>query len=100
MQPLRETFTQAGYKYVMQGLDGTHILLNLNTKEFERWAKNLHHASYGLLYKNTHLEFCGSYNEHEKERLLAYMRKVQNFGEQHPDFHNTMMNLYRKYIAI
>lgn len=30
-------------------------------KELEVWVANKNHASYGLIYKNTHLEFAHSY---------------------------------------
>lgn len=53
-----DIFAQAGYKYVKYLGDGQHILLNINTKTQELWFSNKYHANYGLLYKNTHLEFA------------------------------------------
>jgi hypothetical protein len=95
----RDTFAQAGYKYIFQNMDGRHTLFNIHSGEFERWQASPHFAGYALKYKNTLLEFCSSYNEMEKDRLINYMRKVQNWGEQHPESHSAMMNVYRKYIA-
>lgn len=57
---IKETIKQAGYKYI-GFLDGEHVLQNLDTKELEVWVANKNHASYGLIYKNTHLEFAHSY---------------------------------------
>ncbi len=53
----KETFKQAGYKYVRFAPElGGHIL-NDGTKN-ELWFANKNHASWGLKYKNTHLEFA------------------------------------------
>jgi hypothetical protein len=48
-----------GYDYVKYMGDHEHLLKN---KEggFEVWFTNNNHASYGLVYKNTHLEFARS----------------------------------------
>ncbi|GJQ44012.1 MAG: hypothetical protein JETCAE03_35100 [Ignavibacteriaceae bacterium] len=60
---MKETLKQAGYKMIgKRGLlrwDGTYLLQDKDGK-YEVWAKNKNHASYGLIYKNTHLEFCHS----------------------------------------
>jgi hypothetical protein len=95
----RETFAQAGYKYVMQKEDGQHVLFNTQTKTFERWAANPHFAGYALKYKNTLLEFCSSYSDGEQLNFVRQLRSIQNFGEQHPAAHHAMMNIYRKYLA-
>lgn len=76
-----------------------HVLWNKHTRNFELWTVNKNHASYGLKYKNTHLEFCASYTDAEREHLIRGMRAIQNFGEQHSGFHSTLMNAYRKHIA-
>ena len=95
----RETFKQAGYKYVFQHKDMHHVLYNLATKNFERWNASPNFAGYALRYKNTLLEFASSYNESEKSQLIHSMRKIQRFGEQHPASNSTMINIYRNYIA-
>jgi hypothetical protein len=57
---MKETLKQAGYKYIKYAGCNQHILQNVDTKNSEIWASNKNHASYGLIYKNTHLEFCSS----------------------------------------
>jgi len=52
-----QTFKQAGYSHVKTTCNGGHILKNPDGK-FELFACNKNHASWGLIYKNTHLEFC------------------------------------------
>ena len=46
-----------GYTFVTYLGDGEHLL---KSKEgnLEIWFSNKNHASYGLIYKNTHLEFA------------------------------------------
>lgn len=95
----KETLASEGYKYLFQDENSYHVLYEIATGNIERWSSHINAACYTLKYKNTELEFCSSYNDFEKERLFDYMRKVQNFGEQHPESHSTMMNVYRKYIA-
>jgi hypothetical protein len=53
---MKETLKQAGYSYVRKGLNGSHILKN-SQGELELFGNNKNHASWGLIYKNTHLEF-------------------------------------------
>ena len=54
----KKTFKQAGYKYVKYLGNKQHLLINEGEKEI--WFTNKNHASYGLIYKNTHLEFARS----------------------------------------
>lgn len=50
-----------GYKYVRYSpYYGGHILEDLVTGKWELWVSNKNHSSYGLIYKNTHLEFAQS----------------------------------------
>lgn len=58
---MKETLKQAGYTYVRfsERLQA-HILKDGDGK-LELWVANKNHASYGLIYKNTHLEFVSSY---------------------------------------
>ena len=59
MKPLRETLKQAGYiKAESQG-HSMVILTDANGKR-ELWGCNKNHASYGIKWKNTHLEFVSS----------------------------------------
>ena len=60
-QPKRETLKEAGYEYVrFAPEEGGHILREKDTGKLEVWFANKNHASYGLRYKNTHLEFARS----------------------------------------
>ena len=53
-----ETLKEAGYTYQYYMPDvGVHVLKN-DIEELEHWVANKNHASYGLIYKNTHLEYC------------------------------------------
>ncbi len=55
---MKETLTQAGYVYVCYDREtGLHVLRSTDTGKLELWGVNKHHASYGLIWRNTHLEF-------------------------------------------
>lgn len=57
----RETLKQAKVEYVrFEPETRTHILRDIPSGKMERWFANKNHASYGLIYKNTHLEFAAS----------------------------------------
>ncbi len=59
--PIRETLKEAGYEYVK--FDPSimlHVLRVKNSGKLEGWFANKNHASYGLKWKNTHLEFARS----------------------------------------
>ena len=56
---MKETLKQAGYTYVKCNNDGTHVLKN-EDGHLEIWFNSKHHSSWGLIYKNTHLEFACS----------------------------------------
>jgi hypothetical protein len=66
---MKETFKQAGYTYIKYLGDGEHLLRNSDGIN-EVFASNKNHASWGLKYKNTHLEFCRSL--HPDETTLRY----------------------------
>ena len=58
---MKQTLKQAGYTYVRyNSILHAHILKDESGK-LELWVANKNHASYGLIYKNTHLEFVSSY---------------------------------------
>lgn len=52
-----ETIKKAGYRYVKYLGDKQHLLISEDGGK-EIWFANKNHASYGLIYKNTHLEFA------------------------------------------
>lgn len=54
---MKETMKEAGYKYIRSHGYNSHELENQNTGLREMWYANKNHASYGIVYKNTHLEF-------------------------------------------
>lgn len=72
---MKQILKQGNYKYITYLGNKEHLLLNLNTKEFEIWFANKNHASYGLIYKNTHLEFAHGLNDLEKTILSNTIRK-------------------------
>lgn len=53
---MKETLKKAGYTYITYLGDKQHLLETSDGKR-EVWFANKNHASYGLIYKNTHLEF-------------------------------------------
>ena len=57
---MKETLKKAGYKHVETLGNGKHVLEDNENGNREIWFSNKNHASYGLIYKNTHLEFAHS----------------------------------------
>ena len=55
---MKQTFKQAGYQYLYPQ-NGGHVLLYEDGGK-ELWFANKNHPSFGLIYKNTHLEFACS----------------------------------------
>lgn len=55
-----QTLKQAGYTYVQYLGDKTHLLKSENG-DLEIFGANKNHASWGLIFKNTHLEFCSTF---------------------------------------
>lgn len=57
---MKETLKAAGYRHEsFNRATGEHVLRDADGKR-EVWFANKNHASYGLRYKNTHLEFARS----------------------------------------
>lgn len=57
MTPKRETMKQAGYIHHAYRPGEGHVLRDASTGNLELWVANKGHASYGIIYKNTDLEF-------------------------------------------
>lgn len=57
---MKKTLKDAGYTYISYS-NGWHTLKD-SDGNLELWFANKNHASYGLIYKNTHLEFARSIN--------------------------------------
>lgn len=65
---MKQTLKQANYTYLhaIKFADGgkcEHVLLNNETGEKEVFFANKYHGSWGLIYKNTHLEFARTIHE-------------------------------------
>ena len=56
----KESIKKANYTYVKYLGDKQHLLKDNNTGQLEAWFSNKNHTSYGIIYKNTHLEFAHS----------------------------------------
>lgn len=55
------TMHEAGMEYARFSKEfGGHVLRDIETGKFELWTARKNHASYGIRYKNTHLEFVRS----------------------------------------
>ena len=60
MTPKRETIREAGFEYVAYLGNREHSLRDRETGEVSVWCSNRNHASYGIIFKNTHLEYVRS----------------------------------------
>jgi len=60
----KQTMKEAEYTYVKYLGDGEHLLRN-SYGTLELFAVNHNHASWGIKYKNTHLEFVRAMYEEE-----------------------------------
>lgn len=64
LRPDYQTMKEAGYNYMRYLGDGEHLLENIRGSkpyQFEVWFSNKGHASYGIYYKNTVLEFAHAF---------------------------------------
>lgn len=59
--PPKQSPKEAGYKYVGKWGHKEYVFLNIHTGVKELFACNKNHASWGLAWKNTHLEFVSSF---------------------------------------
>ena len=58
---MKETLKQAGYTFIRRIDKGIFLLKDNTTGIIEMFMANKNHASWGLIYKNTHLEFMATY---------------------------------------
>jgi len=58
---MKETPRQANYRHVKYLGSKKHLLLEISQNQLELFVARKNHASWGLIYKNTHLEFVGNY---------------------------------------
>ncbi len=61
MNAPKESMQKAGYRYVKSLGYTQHVLERLDDKTQEVWFSNKNHASYGIKWRNTHLEFARGY---------------------------------------
>ena len=54
---MRHVMTFRNREHILQSIDGDSMVEGF-IPYFEVWAPSKNHASYGIKYKNTHLEFC------------------------------------------
>ena len=59
----KETLAEANYTYVRRLAPGLHLLKDLDNNQLEVFVCNKNHASWGLIWNNTHLEFVATYQE-------------------------------------
>lgn len=53
-----QTIKEANYTYIGMLGRGEHVLKDNNTQIKQLFCVNKNHASWGIKFKNTHLEFC------------------------------------------
>lgn len=67
----KQTMQEAGYRHIKTLNNGLHALESLSERgTVEIWAANKNHASYGIKYKNTHLEFCSTMSKKDARATL------------------------------
>ena len=66
---MKETIKQDNYKYLLHVGCKKHLLLNIQTNAKEIFFSNKNHASWGLKYKNTHLEFVSSLGQLDNGKI-------------------------------
>jgi hypothetical protein len=70
---MKETLKEANYTYLSyHPRTQLHFLKNNDTDIIEVFAANKNHASWGLIYKNTHLEFL--YSIHPSKNHMAFIK--------------------------
>ena len=63
---MKQTLHEAEYKYIKYLGNGDHLLLNEACNVLEVFFANKNHSGWGLIYKNTHLEFFYSISNTDK----------------------------------
>jgi hypothetical protein len=61
-----ETMQKAGFEFIRKDSStGLYLLKEIGSKHLEWWAANKNHASYGIKFRGTHLEFCSTADKNE-----------------------------------
>jgi hypothetical protein len=93
---MKQTFKQANSAYLYYDTDTKeHMVWDKDTKEIEVYVARKNHASWGLKYKNTHLEFCATWEEERTKRFVEGLKRITRWGEQHPSFKMARLQLIR-----
>lgn len=71
----KETPKQAGLRYVGMLESKMHIFIDCANNHYEVWGCNKYHGSYGLIWRNTHLEFCRSATDSEVTRVHNHSKQ-------------------------
>lgn len=72
---MKQTLHQAEYKYIKYLGNRDHLLLNEACNALEVFSPQKFHSGWGLIYKNTHLEFqysISNTDKHTKELYKLY----------------------------
>lgn len=86
----KRTIKEEGYKYIRYSpYYGGHILENESGK-WELWVANKNHASFGLIYKNTHLEFAQTITDNVPVSFTHLFKRRENFDAMFEYFHFEM----------
>lgn len=67
---MKQSMQEAGYKFIRKDdKTGEYLLLDIRkkpgTRNLEWWFANKDHASYGIKFRGTHLEFARSADKNE-----------------------------------
>lgn len=63
---MKKSLKEANYSFIRKDATTSEYLMRDNTTgELEWWFANKNHASYGLKFRNTHLEFARSADKNE-----------------------------------
>jgi hypothetical protein len=65
---MKQTLKQADYFYIKYLGNSLHLLRDNSTSNLEIFFPNKNHASWGIKWKNTHLEFMRSLNSKTSKR--------------------------------
>lgn len=86
----KQTLKQAGYTYVRSLGNKYHLLSDGNNNgHLEVWTCNKNHASFGLIWNNTHLEFVSSYDTYKKQTYNKIQQARENYALAMERIHNT-----------
>jgi hypothetical protein len=74
---MKETLKESGYTFVCKLKCGGILLHNINGNVYEIFYPRKNHASWGIRYKNTHLEFARTPEPEELETYIIPISKYE-----------------------